>query len=384
MAPKVTHQLFYTIFFGTAFALFLSFGLTTLAMAAERAVFHVEGVEIDARADDELAAKSQGLAAGKQTALKLLLERLCSTADYDRLPDANAKTLNSMVRDLSLAGERFGGGRYLAHLTVRFNPTQVRALLRRANIPFAETKSRPILVLPVHQNLGAELLWDNPNPWFDAWRSALLNDPQKGQSLLPLTLPRGDFSDLTVISAAQAARGTPANLKAIMGKYGAAGVLVPVATAGASIGEKGAAATLTISILRFGGDLENVVAPPAPLKLTAAPNETQPDFLTRAAAQIVRNTTETWKQANLLVRGGEQKLQVIAPFANFKDWLTLRRQLDRVSSLTTISVSRLSIREATLALRFRGDPSQLKTAMAQRNLNLSYSNDDSAWLLQLQ
>ena len=384
MAQKVTHQLFYTIFLGTAFAVFLTLFSATAALAAERDVFHVEGVAIDARADDELAAKSRGLTVGKQKALRLLLERLCAAVDYDRLPEADAKTLNSMVRDFSLVGERFGGGRYLADLTVRFNPVQVRALLRRAKIPFAETRSLPVLVLPVHQSLGAELLWDNPNPWFDAWRSALLIDPQKGQSLIPLILPKGDFSDLTVISAAQAARGTPANLKAIMGKYGATGLIVPLATAGTGFGEKGtSAATLKISILRFGGDLENVVAPPAPVKLIAAPYETQPEFLARAAAQIIMDTTETWKQANLLIRDEEQKLRVVAPLSDFKSWLAMRRRLDQVTSLTTISVSRLSIREATLALRFRGDSSQLKIAMAQRNLELSYSYDASAWLLQL-
>lgn len=140
-------------------------------------IFHVEGVTVDARAQDELAAKTRGLAAAKQHALQLLLTRLSPLHDHDRLPEADSKAMNELVRDFSLADERFGGGRYLASLTVRFNPSAVRDLLRDHDIPFAETKSLPVLVLPVYQMFGANLLWDNPNPWFDAWRRALQDDP---------------------------------------------------------------------------------------------------------------------------------------------------------------------------------------------------------------
>ncbi|MBL4721880.1 MAG: DUF2066 domain-containing protein [Alphaproteobacteria bacterium] len=358
-----------------AYVLFLSIA----ASAAERDAFRVDGVEINAQAGDELAAKSLGLTKGKQAALRLLLQRLAAIRDYDRLPDANTKTLNSLIRDFSLVGERFGGGRYLASLTVRFNPSQVRALLRKAGIPFAETQSRPILVLPVYQRHGADLLWDNPNPWFDAWRRAVEGNPQNDQSLLPLILPRGDFSDLTVISAAQASSGVAQKLAAIMRKYDAAGVLIPVASPSATV----TATTLKVSIMRFGGDLDGVAPPPRPLEFETQPDESQPDALLRAATQVIANAVETWKSANMLTSGAERSLQVIAPLTDFKSWLTLRRRLDRVASLIKINIARLSIKEATLALRFRGDAAQLKIAMAQRNLDLSYSNDASSWILRL-
>jgi hypothetical protein len=346
--------------------------------AAEKNVFHVEGVTVDARAQDELAAKTMGLTAAKQHALQLLLTRLSPLHDHDRLPEADSKAMNELVRDFSLADERFGGGRYLASLTVRFNPPAVRDLLRDHNIPFAETKSLPVLVLPVHQMYGTNLLWDNPNPWFDAWRRVLADDPQRGDGLLPLKLPNKDLSDLTVISAAQAIGGDAKKLNAIAGKYGAAGVLVAAATVLKN--QRGAAASVEASLAPYGREQGT----PAPSRrFDAFKNETGPDFLTRVARHLFTNAEEDWKNTNLLSESVEQNFTVLATFHSFKEWLTLRRRLDGVAPVRDIDIARLSIHEATLALRFIGELSQLKIAMAQRNLDLSYIQVDDQWTLRL-
>src|SRR3546814_9903356 len=128
------------------------------------------------------------------------------------------------VRDFSVAHEKIGGGHYIASLTVRFNPEEVRQLLRARDIPYAETVSRPVLVLPVYVAAGAARLWDGPNPWFDAWAA---QPPAEG--LQPLTVPLGDLSDVTEISAEQAMAGDAERLRSIAQKYGAFGTLVAVA-----------------------------------------------------------------------------------------------------------------------------------------------------------
>src|SRR3546814_14129842 len=103
------------------------------------------------------------------------------------------------VRDFSVAHEKIGGGHYIASLTVRFNPEEVRQLLRARDIPYAETVSRPVLVLPVYVAAGAARLWDGPNPWFDAWAA---QPPAEG--LQPFTVPLGDLSDLRTVIGQQA------------------------------------------------------------------------------------------------------------------------------------------------------------------------------------
>lgn len=350
------------------------------AFAAEKNVFHVEGVAVDARAQDELAAKSLGLASAKKQALQLLLMRLSPKSDHDRLPDARPEAMDELVRDFSLAAERFGGGRYLAKLTVRFNPSAVRNLLRERDIPFAETKSLPVLVLPVYRLLGSDLLWDSPNSWFDAWRRVMKDDPQKGEGLLPLIPPRGDLSDLTVISAAQASNGDTVKLKAIAQKYNAVGVLVAIATPLKIQG--GSSTALSVSVSQFGRELGDDSGGAAPARrFDIVKGEASQDFLARVARHLFTGAEEAWKKANFLSESVEQNLMIVAPLLDLKDWLAIRQRLDGVAPVRHIDIAKLSIRKATLALRFIGDLGQLKIAMAQRNLDLSYSGDDDTWVL---
>ena len=364
------------------FALFLGAAtlLTTpLAYATGKNVFHVEGVTVDARAQDELTAKALGLASAKQQAVQLLLARLSPRHNQDRLPEADAKTMNELIRDFSLANERFGGGRYLASLTVRFNPAAARDLLRDHQISFAETRSLPALVLPVYQMYGTNLLWDNPNPWFDAWRRVIRDDPQRGDGLLPLEAPNRDLSDLTVVSAAQAIGGDAHKLNAIARKYGTTGVIVAAATVLKN--QRGAATAVEASMTQYGRESRNA-APSR--RFDSFKNETGPDFLARVARHLFTDAEEDWKNTNLLSESVEQNFTVLATFRNFKDWLTLRRRLDGIAPIRNVDITRLSIREAMLALRFIGELNQLKVAMAQRNLDLSYIQVDDRWTLRLQ
>ena len=105
------------------------------------------GVAVDSRADNEFAAKSAAIAKGETDAFRVLLERLTLQRDHDRLPNLDRKSVSALLRDFSVDAEKFGGGRYIATLTVRFKAGAVRKLLGDADIPFAETTSRPVLIL---------------------------------------------------------------------------------------------------------------------------------------------------------------------------------------------------------------------------------------------
>src|SRR3546814_17525129 len=102
-------------------------------------------------------------------ALRILLERITLRDDHDRLPEIDDKLAMRTVRDFSVAHEKIGGGHYIASLTVRFNPEEVRQILRAREIPYSETVARPVLVLQVYVPAGAARLCGGPNPCFAAW-----------------------------------------------------------------------------------------------------------------------------------------------------------------------------------------------------------------------
>ena len=132
-------------------------------------LFTIHSISVDFKADDANAARKLALVDGQERALKALLKKLTLDTDHGRLPVIEGSRLGDFVQGFEIANEQRSERRYLADLTVRFKPYAVRALLRTADIPFAESVSSPILVLPIFQRGGTTNLWDDPNPWRDAW-----------------------------------------------------------------------------------------------------------------------------------------------------------------------------------------------------------------------
>jgi len=76
-----------------------------------------------------------------------------------------------------------------------------------------EVPSKPVVVLPVLQTGARAVLWDDPNPWRDAWADAA------GRSQLAMMVPVGDLNDVSAIDAPLATSGDATALKAISARY---------------------------------------------------------------------------------------------------------------------------------------------------------------------
>ena len=187
-------------------------------------VFTVSEVAVDISAKTGEAARTLAIAAGERTAFQRLLTRLVPKRNRYRLPDPTDEAIQDLVRGFEVEEERPSARRYVATLTVRFKAKAVRRLLREAEIPFAETRSKPLIVLPVLQ-IGEELrLWKNPNPWREAWARR-----GRGGGLVPLIVPLGDLADVALITAEQALQGKAKPLRRIARRYGASDALIAVA-----------------------------------------------------------------------------------------------------------------------------------------------------------
>ncbi len=167
--------------------------------AGAQEVFTVTDVRVDATAKTAAAARETALAEGERRALGRLLARLTLRADQARLPVLERSQIAALVRNFEVEEEKTSSVRYLAKLTIRFKRKALRRLLRAHDIPFAETLSKPVLVLPVYEVADALALWDDPNPWREAWARQ-----PKRDGLVPLVVPLGDLSDIADIGAEQA------------------------------------------------------------------------------------------------------------------------------------------------------------------------------------
>lgn len=348
------------------------FALTAPPETARAAdIYTVADIQVDERATDEVSAKTAGLAKGQREALQRLLERMTLRADHERLPPVTDDVVSQALRDFVVSNEKFGGGRYLATLTVRFKPEEVRNILRQNGIPFAEVQSRAHLLLPVYQDAGSTLLWDEPNPWFDAWLGRELPT-----GLVPLILPLRDLSDISGISAEQAVSGDEDRLQAMAQKYSAFGAVV-------------AAVQPTVDAATNVPVLDVVMttylpaeSPRLVMKTVQGSEGEEPGALFQAAASaLIVELEETWKRDNLEQPGSEQQIRVVVPVSRLAEWLDVKRKMSSVPSVKQLNVARLSVREAEVDLTFLGEPDQLRRALAQKDLDMTYAIDKDAWVV---
>lgn len=342
-----------------------------VAQSAGETLFTLVGVSVDETGADALTAKTAGMLKAQHRALRAILERVTLRDDHDRLPELDDNALAQVVRDFAVEGEKFGGGRYLATLTIRFKPREIRRLLQNAGISFAETASRPAVVLPVYAVGGATLLWEDPNPWFAAWAQRPGSD-----GLLPIVVPLGDLSDVLEINAEQALQGDQRRIMSIASKYDAFGAYVALASL--SINPRNGALTLNVSLDRHGsGQSEQTRI----LTFAGAPGTPIDALLRDAAERLVIEIEETWKRENLLRFELEQWISVRVPLTGHPYWIAVRKRLDDIAEIRKIVLTRLSVGAADVDLLFVGEPEQLRVAMAQSDLALAYLASEGTWTI---
>ncbi len=333
-------------------------------------VYAVSPVPVDVTAANAAAARDQAIVEGENRAFDLLMQRMTLAADRRRLPPVDAALLNDLVQGFEVAHERRSDVRYLADFTVHFRPEAVRQMLRQAGIAFAETPSKPVVVLPVLHNGDQLTLWDDPSPWRDAWANAR---PVPG--LVPLMRPLGELEDVQAIDAEAAVRGDDERLKAISQRYGDADVLVTQARLQTGGEQHAIDVTSTRYPPGVTGAEQSWVGSAA-----ANPGESDADLMGRAVADVIAQVEEAWKAANMLDTRESGTLTARVPTGTLRDWLAVRDRLSGIPAVRSSRLVTLDREEARVEIRYVGDPDQLRLALAQRDLELSGADPD--WVLQ--
>ncbi|MHA1601056.1 MAG: DUF2066 domain-containing protein [Alphaproteobacteria bacterium] len=334
-------------------------------------VFTVSDINVDVTAKTAAAARELAHAEGHVLAMRKLLARLLPRDDLTRMRELLVPEIVEFVRDFEVENERTSDVRYLARLTFRFKADAVRDLLRTDGLLFAETQSKPVLVIAVYGPSGEAFLWEDANPWARAWALR-----QPGEWLVPLQVPLGDLGDIGSVNANQALSGDRERLAALAKRYGTEDVLVTQAVLNGDA-ETGFA-TLQVGSSRIGTQqLQTMLA-----SYAQEPGETLAELLTRAANAVDADVQEAWKQRNLLRPGSQRRIIVSVPIAGLADWLEVKRRLGGVAAVQKSEITLMSRKRTEVDLTFVGDEQQLVLALAQRDLSLSL-NPVSGWQVRL-
>ena len=358
-----------TFFLLAAYGASVFFADARDSWAAQADVFSVHDIQVDVTANSTAAARDQALAIGERAAFQELLKRLTIRTDHPRLPTFSTNEIAAFISDFEVAKEKASTVRYLATLNYSFKADDVRNLLINQQIAFAETTSKPVLVLPVYQAAGSLLLWDDPNPWRKAW-----NERPKKFSLVPAILPKGDLKDIAMIGPEQTVAGDDQRLSAIAKRYDAGDTVVALAIMKMDRGRP----DLEVYVTRYGSVLQEQT-----VVKSFASNDTEDlgRLLSRASLELTSQIEDNWKRDNILQFGRQAVVALKIRIGSLKDWLDVRHRLAEVAVVRRSDLVLLSLDEARVNLHYIGEPEQLALALEQADLKIIREGD--SWELEL-
>jgi Uncharacterized protein conserved in bacteria (DUF2066) len=346
-------------------------------------VFSVSDIPVDVTASDAVTARQDALEQGQRQGLERLLRRLVPAERHARLPSVDALPIDRYVQSFEIADEEVSSTRYIADLTVSYAPEAVRDLLAGAGLPFAETASAPLVVLPLYEGPEGPRLWPEGNPWWQAWAENL--DPER---LLRLVLPLGDLEDMALVGVEQAQAGDPGALLALAGRYGSEDVLVVGAqpmgggetgtepTTGADpTAEAAAPPAVRLEVRRIGS--QELANPPETIR--AQPGQTLEALLGEAVRGLQDSLDEQWKSANLLRYDQPGLMVVDVPIARLSDWVRIQQGLQSLPEISEISIAAFARETVRARIRYIGDEQRLEQSLSR--LGLALSREGESWRL---
>jgi hypothetical protein len=337
-------------------ALCLLFFVTPAFAGGDARLFEVRDVTVDATAGGVQEARDQAFAQGQAAAFDMLLRRLTLKSDWSKLPPAAGQDVKRLIAGFAVSSEKRSTTRYIGKLNYTFVPDRIRAILRGAGVPFTETRSKPVLVLPVLEaGDGRALLWEPENAWAAAWR-----EKAGAQALVPVIVPAGDPSDQTASQGLSPRSPSWDAIAALANAKGASAAIVPILT----LRRAGTQVTASIRLiqLRPGHSDEQVASAQASDEASAMP----------AAVDAVMDVlNEAWKQGTVIADAGLQSLIADVSYSGLDGWMRVRRSLRDVSSVRGMKIIALAADGAQLQIDYVGSPEQLGVSLAQSDLVLS-------------
>ena len=315
-------------------------------------LFTVSTVRVDATAESATTARDSAMAQGRPAAFAKLFRRFAASNLWGRQPQLSDIQLLRMIRSFEVVGERRSTTRYLADVTYHFNPAAVRASLRQAGIAFTESRSRPVLVLPI---VAGSRGVDPMSPWAMIW-----DEPSLQQNLVPTIVPLADMQDFAALSRSEPAQFDWGALAPLARRYDVAEIAIAIAS-------EDAKSVQLIQLTAQGRTASSFAY-------------AQSTFLADAEA-VVDKIADAWKARSSVDYARSNRIIADVLFNSLEDWSKIRAQLAAVRAIENFQVVGLALNEAEVDFTYFGRPEQLRDALAQANINLV--NNGGSFTLQL-
>lgn len=308
-------------------------------------VYAVSGIYVDQSAPNASAAQQAGFSAAQQAGFERLVRRLTIPEELVArgMPAAEGTALERLVLSVDVEEERRSGTRYIGRLTVRFDPSGMRALLRQQNLTVVDTRTAPVLVVPI---AGAGVSEESATLWRDVWATGGYGDELVPLAVAPQAL-QGEPSWNAVSPFAQSAASASA-LYATLRVQGATAIAALVEVDANARRDRGEV------IARIDGDSGMRAA------------------LSSLAQQASTRIQNEWK-ARIATGGGQRaRVSASALYADQAQWERIKDALEGAAAtlISEIRIEAVGREGALISFSFVGDRNQLVNELARRGVSL--------------
>lgn len=336
------------------------------AMAYD-SLFIVDGVKVDVTAGNSVTAQNKAFDEAQNKAFSILAQRMVAKAQAESVSTPNALTIASLVKDYEVTEEQLSSIRYVGTYTFRFREAAVSKFFSVSGVTFTNVGSKTLLVLPVLQRDGRNMIWSEGNLWMRAWSSARLPS-----GLVPVEVPIGDLMDIADIDEDQALSYERRKLDNMLGRYDATEAAIMIAVpdktlSGISNELERAKGRLRISIYRTDRSKAEHVKD---IFLESDGNETVKSIYDRGVFNAYDALQNDWKRKTLSNASQSKKFHVRVPLGNIRQWAYVQKMLNTTARLNNISVLSMNKTEARLSFEFRGNINGLRDALSRSNMSI--------------
>ena len=244
--------------------------------------------------------------------------------------------IKDYVSGYSIESEKFKKNKYSALISVNFDKKKIIDLLENKSIEYIFQTGPKTLIIPIMNFNNRLILWDDPNPWFEAWMRRPLDS-----NLNKLILPAGEVDDLIAINAIDAKNLKYYKLKNISVKYGAKNVLVIIV----SFDKQNNYYALDLKV--YDG-LEKEEVPLEGFNFSLSNNLNKD--LYNLANEFADYYDDLWVKKNIDKINFKARWLVEVRYTKFSEWIKIKNILLKSDKVTDLVVSRLSNKRAIIEI----------------------------------
>lgn len=352
--------------FGRSFGAVLAIGClmvlwSPMSHAETEDVYTVRDVPVDATANEAAEARVIAIRKGRANALRMLFQRLTLEVDWANLPALATSEVTTLGAGFEISNERNSPTRYLATITYRFKPQDVRDILTQFDIPFSEVQARPMVVLPIFVEGENARIFQDDRGWSAAW-----SNKNFGHELVPVKVPLGDLGDVIATPIEAAMTNDYMALSGFAERYEVQDILLVRLKQPEPLG------LISFEFVRLSPTESETWVMTVPHTRHFEP------LMRMAIDRGLARLQEDWKARTIIRFDAQDTMVISARFEKISQWLVIKRAMQGTPNITDSRLVALSTGGAHMEWDVVGTPSQLALALAQHSVALEPSKQGDA------